>query len=274
MTRWLLAPVDPRPIALLRIGLGALVLADIADRLRQFHTFYTDYGMLARSDVPVALRWPSALNPFFWSGEPAAIGAVFFFGALAAACLLVGWRSRTAAVLTWAFLSALGARNELVLNGADTVMRVLAFWLIFASPGAALSVDARRGAVAAPSRAALIALQAQVAIIYAAAGLHKHGDDWLNGTAIYRVLQIGVYARSWTRALLDHPGLCAFFTYATLALELGFVPLVLSPFRRTLCRAVAIGAACALHLGIFFAMRVGNLVWVMPVALCAFVAPA
>ncbi|TKX52003.1 HTTM domain-containing protein, partial [Halorubrum sp. SS7] len=40
--------VDPRALAAFRIGLGALLIADLLLRSRSLTAFYTDYGVLPR----------------------------------------------------------------------------------------------------------------------------------------------------------------------------------------------------------------------------------
>jgi hypothetical protein len=47
---------DSRPLALLRLGLGLLVVVDLADRLRDLHAFYTSPGL-----TPPSANFPQGL---------------------------------------------------------------------------------------------------------------------------------------------------------------------------------------------------------------------
>ena len=48
---------DLRALAVLRIGLGVAVLVDLAVRAGDLHAFYTDAGVLSRSDALALFGW-------------------------------------------------------------------------------------------------------------------------------------------------------------------------------------------------------------------------
>jgi hypothetical protein len=114
-------------------------------------------------------------------------------------------------------------------------------------------------------------LQLQVALIYLATFLAKHGATWWNGAAVRLALTSGDWGRGLAPWLALHPRLCAGLTFATLAIEGSFAPLVFSPLRPARTRAVALAAGLALHTGIFLTLRVGIFSQVMPVSYLVFV---
>ena len=71
----------------------------------------------------------------------AAVYCLFAALLLAAAMLLVGFRTRLASVVLWACLVSLHHRNVFPLNAGDHLMRTLSFFLMFAPSGRAYSVD-------------------------------------------------------------------------------------------------------------------------------------
>jgi hypothetical protein len=269
-----LGEVDARVPALFRIGLGLVVLSDIVDRLRDLFGFYTDLGLVAaRSPLQRWLR-PSLFDAF---GSPAGVSVLFTFGLLAAAAFLVGYRSRLATALLWLFMLSLSNRNPHIADGGDTVIRMLLFWTLFLDVGAALSLDVRLGRrprQASVPAAPLRLVQLQVAVIYLFTFLAKTGPSWRDGSAVLRAVASAEWGRGLAPLLAAHPGLCRALTWATLALEGSFAFLVLSPWRPSVTRAVALGAGTALHLGILLTMRVGVFSEVMPVSYLALVPAA
>jgi len=86
----------------------------------------------------------SALSVHLAAGSVELVGALFAVQALVAVALLVGYRTRIASVLVWLLWASLHARMPLVLNGGDTLLRLVLFWAMFAPMGARFSVDALR----------------------------------------------------------------------------------------------------------------------------------
>jgi len=74
----------------------------------------------------------------------------------------------------------------LVLNGGDTLLRLVLFWAMFAPMGARFSVDALRtgGREGRILSVGTVGLLCQVVVMYAANVAMKHdGDVWLRATA-------------------------------------------------------------------------------------------
>jgi hypothetical protein len=259
--------VSARPVAIFRIALASVVLLDLLERLRDFHTFYTDRGLFPRS-VALGDAWLSVdWSIFELTGSGWGVGVLYALGLLATAALLLGYRTRAANILTWIFLTSLQRRNSFVLDGSDTVERVLLFWLAWADSGAQLSLDVRLGrqmrndaVQALPVRL----IQMQIAAIYFFAAIEKSDVAWYGGGALERILQNPEMARPAAALLLHAPRLLRWVTAAIPPTELVIALLILSPFRRG--RNLAFWLAVALHLPIFVFMAVGLFSIVMPLA--------
>jgi len=101
-------------------------------------------------------------------------------------------------------------------------------------------------------------------MIYLFTGLGKLGGQWLDGTAIYWVLQ-DVSLTRWPYRWLPVPlWLCQWATWGTLVFEIGFPVLIC--FRRL--RPWLLGAGVLLHLGILLWPEVG---WFSQSMLCWYV---
>jgi uncharacterized membrane protein YphA (DoxX/SURF4 family) len=258
------------------VGLAALVLVDLALRAGDLRAFYTDLGVLPHR-VAIDAGPAGALSLGFLHGGVALAVACFAIHALAASAMLAGARTRLATIATWALTVSLHARNPLVEQGADDLLRVLLFWSMFLPMGARFSVDARRagGVKGAPVRlfsAATVALLVQVAAVYACTYLHKSGVEWRDGTAAWVALSHDHFGRPWAqRALLPHPEILRALTRAVLAVEAAGPVLLLSPVLTRPARVAALAALLGLQIGLGATLNLAHFPWVSTVALVPFV---
>jgi hypothetical protein len=160
-----------------------------------------------------------------------------------------------------------------VFNAGDTLIRIIAFYLVLAPSGAAFSLANRRSAPGAiPERApwALRLVQIQLSVIYLASVVEKlRGETWRDGTALLYALRLDDYERFSAGWLTGSAALGAMATYGTLLIELSVGLLV---WNRRL-RPYVLAAGVALHVGIALTMRVGYFSAAMLVLYVAFVPP-
>ncbi len=253
------------------------MLVDLALRAPDLRSFYTDEGVLPRRVVLETARLGS-WSVGFLHGGVALAAACFALHALAASAMLVGARTRAATIVTWALSVSLHARNPLVEQGADDLLRALLFWSMFLPLGARASVDARRSGAAAEGAgrrvlsAATVGLLAQVALMYWCTCLHKSGVEWRDGTAAWVALRHDHFGRPWAQAaLLPHPDLLRVLTRAVLAVEAVAPALLLSPVLARPSRLAGLAALVALQLGFGATMNLAHFPWVSTIALLPFV---
>jgi hypothetical protein len=270
------AGVDARPLALLRIGLGAFIVSDLADRLRDFHAFYTSAALVPAPAARDLLGWLQHWSVLAISNDSRVTLAIYLLAFPAALLVALGLFTRPALVATLIALVSLHHRNPYIDGGGDAVLRALVFWMIFVDASARLSLDVglgRRAARAAVPGLPVLLLQLQIALVYIFAFLGKSGPGWRDGSAVLLALTTSDWARGAGPWLATHPLLCRGLTFATLIIEAAFAPMVLWPFRsgRHHLRAVALAAGVALHAGIYLTMRVGNFSQAMILSYLAFV---
>lgn len=263
--------VDARPPALLRAALGLLVFSDLLERLRDFNAFYTLDGLVpAAGEGFRGLGW----SVFSLAASRGGTLALFLAGFPLALAFALGYRTRLANVLLWLFVVSLHNRNVHVCDGGDAVLQALLFWSMFVDTGAAFGLDVRLGRRAASPTVpafAFRALQIQIALIYLMTFLAKNGQGWREGTAVFQAVSNSDWGRGLGPSLASHPALCRTLTWATLVIEGSFPVLVVSPWRTSLTRAIAIAGGVALHTGIFLTMRIGIFSQVMPLSYLVFV---
>ncbi len=246
--------LDLRSLALMRIGVGLLLLLDLADRARDLADFYTDSGVLPRG-----LLTQEYWNPAWWSlhlynGTTAGQGALFLAHAAAALALLLGWRGRIATGVAYVLTLSLQNRNPLLLDGSDRLLLLLLFWGLFLPWEARFSLDARRRprlaafphAISLPGGAAYLC---QTCVIYLVAAYWKLHPVWISErSAIYRALEMEQFTKPLGYLLRDFPGLLGVLTLGVLLLEALAPLLLLSGNGRP--RGLAVVLLAGLHLGI------------------------
>ncbi len=265
--------LDVRSLAVFRIAIGGLVLADLAVRASDFQAMYGPQGL---APIAVVRSWvpPSQWSLHFLSGAAWFQASLFVVAAALALALIVGYRTRWATVGSWLLLASLHVRLPIVLNAGDTLLRLLLFWGMFLPLGAAWSVDARRTAPRRPTliaSAGAAAFLVQLAIVYWAAGLGKWNELWLSGNALGQVFAFRYYGEPLGRWLLNYPALTHWLTLSVLALELIGPCLLFMPWGTARLRLALIVAFIGFHLEIAATITVGLFPWVSIVAWLALI---
>lgn len=270
--RFLFAPESPAPMALVRVGWGAMTALWGLSLLPDVDPFLTT-GALRYERRMADGHW-NPLDWVDWSWAPLAACALLVVASLAT---MVGWRTRASALVAVLCLLALQRTNTTIFNSGDLTLRLIGWSVVLAPSGLLWSVDAarrrRRGEPPPPDRApwALRLLQLQLAVGYFLSGLAKlRGDTWHDGTAVARALRIEDLQRFvLPEPVLEQSVLLNLLTWGTLAFELGFVFLV---WDRRL-RPWVIGTGVLFHLGIDLTLDIGWFSLVMWLGYVAFVPP-
>lgn len=143
--------IDLRSLALFRVILAAVTVFDLLCRLADVRAFYSDSGVLPRAwlaQTADAWRWSLHMA----SGEAWFQVLLIAAQALLALMVLIGYRTRIAAVLSFVLLASLQNRNPMILAGADSLRMGLWFWAMFLPLHARWSVDAALSTRAPPAQ--------------------------------------------------------------------------------------------------------------------------
>lgn len=251
--------IDYRALKAFRVGLALLVLGDLCARWPDIDAFYTDAGVLPRS----LLRIQTLRFSFHaMVGGRRSEEIIFLLAAAFALLLLIGIWPRLAAFASWLLLSSLDARNPLVLNHGDELLKIFLFWSIFVP----LSAEGSPSAEGTGQRYVSIfsaALTIQVCIVYFFGALLKVDPSWwVTGTAIRAALSLEQLSTGLGRALLDRPHLLRVATLCVYYLELLGPLLLFAPWKNRRIREIMIVSFVALHLGIAATMNLGLFPWV------------
>ncbi|WP_255494147.1 HTTM domain-containing protein [Halarchaeum sp. CBA1220] len=265
--------IDTRALAALRVALGLLLLVDLALRARHLCAFYTDAGVLPRAVLADLYPTLSQFSLHALSGDAWLQLTLFALAGAFALMLCLGYHTRAATLASLLLLVSLHARNPLVLNAGDSLLRRLLFWGLFLPLGTRWSVDAvhrgpTRQRLAGVASVASAGLLLQVVVVYVVNALFKHrGELWLRGDAVRYVFSLREFTVLLGPALAGHALLLTAADWLWLALIAASPLLVLVTGRaRTALAACFLGA----HLGMLLTLRVGVFPLVSAAALLVF----
>lgn len=265
------AGVDPRALAALRIALGTIVITDLLLRASSLRAFYTDEGVLPRLWLSDPLSPPYSVHAFFGSVEAQA--ALFAFTGVAAFCMLVGYRTRLATVVTWLMMLSLMNRNLYILNSGDVLLRSLLFWGMFVPLGERWSLDAARidRDRSMVATVATVGLMVQGVLVYSVNAIHKlHSDEWVYGNATGMIMHLDQFTILLGPHLAEYPTLTKIGTVVwVVLLPASPLLLVLTGWRRTLLAVAFAG----MHFGMALTMKLGIFPFVSMASMLPFVYP-
>ena len=269
--RFWFARTSTATLGVVRIAFGFVITLWALSLMPDLPAFFGHDGMVPSS--PHHAYWIGLLSP---SASAWVVYAVWAALLVAAVSLMVGYRSRLAAVVVFVCILSFERRDPYVFDAGDLLLRNLGLLLALAPSGAALSIDAFRRsgrALVFPPKPQwpIRLMQLQIVALYAETVWAKlHFAPWRNGTAVSYAMRLDWLVRFHAPGSVTRSSfISAVLTYATLAIEASLVVLVWH--RRT--RWWALGAGVLLHLGIaigymleFFtlAILIGYLAFVPP----------
>jgi hypothetical protein len=236
------------------VGLALLILGDLCARSVDLDAFYADAGILPRA----LLQIPTLRFSFHaMTGDGRGEELLFMLATACAFLLMVGIWPRVMALASWLLLASLDARNPLILNHGDELLRIFLFWSIF------LPLASGGGPHRRHLSTVSAALVIQVCIVYFFSALLKTDSAWrISGTAVYSALSLEQLSTGFGRELLNWPGLLKAATFFVYYLELLGPLLLFVPWGNRRIREVAIVLFVAVHLGIAATMNLGLFPWV------------
>jgi uncharacterized membrane protein YphA (DoxX/SURF4 family) len=275
-------PIDARRPALVRVLFALALLVYLAVLYPDLDTWYGVHGLVPAS-ADAEMHLPQNWSVLRWLPlDPAAnsrwIHGLFWLHIGCTLALLVGFATRPAAIAVFVLLVSWQNRNQLILDGEDSVFRLVSFYLMLMPSGRMWSIDrwlANRWRGSANDRCPLVPawslrlLQLHMCVIFIAAGLHKLGGTaWLDGIALSYVSRLD---DTFGRFPLPHwffetPLLVRLTTWAVIVIEI-VGPLLLW-FKET--RRWALLTIVLFHLANEYAMFLFLFHWIMLVGWSTF----
>jgi hypothetical protein len=186
MFDFLFVPVHATPLALLRILVGVVCLANLLLFVRDKRIWLDTTLARYRNES----RYVDLFRFISWT--PRNTGAILIAGIASSLFLILGVGSSVAAFATYFTLASLHCRCGYVLYGGDILLRVMLLWLALVDCGASVSFDRYIssgdpwGEGAAVPAYHLYFLWLQVSTVYICSGIQKaRNPPWRSGRALY-----------------------------------------------------------------------------------------
>lgn len=268
--------VDTRWLGIFRILFGLLLLKDALYHLPLARIFYSDAGIIPRDALFDGLVRDPRFSLMDALGQPWLVILFFCVWIVVLICLIIGYRVRLMTILNFVLILSVHERNGYILTGADTLMRAMSFWLMFAPVGQYYAVDAVRRRwhhfrqtdnisdlrVATAPRTSFALpmrmLQLQLVMVYCSTSYLKTiGEVWQRGETMHYITQIDTFILPvgvWMRSL--SPDMLRAISYMSLYIEIAIPILLLLPFVWRWSRLLAFILAIMLHGGIAVTMSI------------------
>lgn len=256
--------LDTRSLAVFRMAIGLILVADCLLRTRDFGLMFSPDGIFPPDLVHRFHADPSLWSLAFLDDSAWWGGCVLAAEGIAGACLACGVGTRFATVVGWIALVSVIRRTSPATNAGDFWLACLVFWSMFLPLGAVWSGDARRrrgaaGTDSAPTAVrsvASAALVLEVVAVYLGAGLSKCNETWFSGMAMAHALSVHDHGTWLGEALASADWLARPLTWAVVLVEVAApILLVLRPTPRV--RLFTAITFIGFHLAIWATMSVG-----------------
>ncbi len=254
--------LDTRALALMRIGVGFVLLLDLGIRATDLEAHYANMGVL-----PLYVLFQNIWDPYFISvhtisGLWQVQAVLFVIAAIFAFLLLVGYHTRFVTIVSWFLLLSVQNRNLLIGQAGDDLLRMLLFWAIFLPWGRFYSLDAKKANN--PNRkilhfsAASVGFVVQIMLVYICTALLKNSPEWhTTGEALYYALSLDQVLMPVGKLIYPYPLLLKYLTLSTYYIELYLTLTLLIPIYNSFFRLLVVGVLVGFHLGISLTLFVG-----------------
>lgn len=252
-------PQSVTAICLYRICFGLLLIAySIIYLPSEIPIFWGAHRAISLSTVACWWTHPLADVLLFWPREDGWMIIWYMIFLVFCVTLTVGFMTRLSAFIVWLWLLSIHHDTFIYANGSDVLMRLSAFYLIFSFAGDKYSVDEKLSKTEKNVASSLKPpwaqrlLQLQLSAIYFQCFWSKlQGKVWLDGSAVYYILNMDHYKHFEVAFISSQFWICQILSWSTLVIEFSLFSLIW--FRKT--RKVVLIAGVIFHVSIDITMN-------------------
>ncbi|EGC28926.1 hypothetical protein DICPUDRAFT_59115 [Dictyostelium purpureum] len=264
--------MDYRSLALFRVAMALCIIGDLIERATDLRVMYTDYGVFPRHLITE--RYMSNYffvihlmnTSFHFQAFLFTLHGVFAF------LMLIGYRTRTMAALSWFMTISLQAYNGIVGHGGDVFFRMMLFINIFLPSSEFFSVDkatffndyhlTKQINHYNPNSYrvvsfATVAILLQMGLMYVTSYFYKTGEEWHNGESTFYALTLDYFATDIAKVFLNFRGTLRVLTLAVAKWELFGIFFMVSPIFTDWLRLFGAIGFIAMHAGFIMCLRLG-----------------
>lgn len=269
-----ISALDDRSLALLRVGLGLVLLYNLYDCWLHVDALMGPAGVWPLAEYARHHDMAAHFSLYAVTDGKLGLGILFTAHACCALMLVLGWRTRLASILCWVMTIFLFRRIEPFVFSGDRALAAFLMWGMFLPLGRRLSLDAyfRRQPLEGHRIVSIagLALVMQLAVIYIIAACAKFHPIWMKDhTALNLLFHNPNWAKPLAAQLTAYPQFLQALTILVPTVELGGMALLLCPV--PLVRSLLIVVFALFHVFIFLTIDVSWFSWVMIAAWTALI---
>lgn len=258
--------LDYRSLAFFRIFLGITLIFDFFDRFHLVDAFYTDGGILSRSDLisKYEISWKMGLLNL--NGSPLFANLLIVIGIVASLFYTLGVRTKFSAFISWILLMSFQNRFPEANHGGDNLLRILLMISLFLPIQFKYSFDKAFSELPEVDKKyyglSSVFPFVQIFLVYLFTFAYKWHPSWLTELdSVYLAMSLDILTTDLARVLLGFPLIMKIMSFMTLWIE-GLGPfLLIITWRQDLMRMIAIFLFLSLHFGILLTIELGNFPW-------------
>ena len=253
------------PLGLLRIVLGIVTLINLVYELPEVANYYGPEGLVPGEHVHTLSKY-ARFSLFDSIQSMTGVYFMYFVFITVMVLFTLGYKTKYMKFLQFILILSFHERNTLILNGGDTLLRALSFYLMISPCGKALSIDSLSAGIKKIAGWPVLLIKLHIAALYFVSTIEKFSSQrWIDGTAVNFILRNNTFNRVNMDWIAEIPLIVFALTWFCLFLQVLFPFLVwFENFRKPL-----LAAGFLMHLGIFIFLEVG---WFSPVMFTAYVA--
>ena len=269
--------LDSRSLALFRVCISSLFLIDFFfTRLPYFTLFYTEQGLSpikSISDNYSYLLRTFSLN--FLSSITLYQYVLFFIAIGFFISLLIGYKTKWAALGSWILVTSFFSKNPLIYNSGDILAYLMLFWALLLPMGNHFSIDRalsnqkeKYSTVFSINSCAFIL---QLLMIYLFTYQLKQHNIWENNQAVYYALMLDNFRTVFGDVLLQYPQIMqglSYITYHIIEKHIFFAFLLFGYWWKA--KMFLIFVMCGFHFSLGIFLHLGFFSWFCITAWLAF----
>lgn len=251
--------LDVRSMALFRALIGMILLSDLCFRFSIVEQFYLSSGIIPQYLDVFNLR---TFSIFHFFDSSFSIKAVISLQVLASIFLIIGFKTRFFAGLSYLFLLFLHRKNMTILNGGDDLLLCILLLMVVLPIHTKHFVDALSRKEQENNQYfdySTLLFFVQILIVYLTTTAYKDSREWyIDFTAIEVAFQLDQFVTSIGRVFNPYPSFLKILTIGSIMIE-GVLPLIfLIPRLKSYVRDIVVTIFITFHLGIELTLDIGH----------------
>src|SRR5689334_22008439 len=123
--------INSRPLSIFRIAIALVLIKTAVLYLPIAESLYSDSGVVPRDIVPSIAHHVGGFSLMSYLPQAWMVTLFFWLWIAVGICLLIGFQTRFMSVLNFILILSVHARNPYLVDGADDMLRLLSFWMMF-----------------------------------------------------------------------------------------------------------------------------------------------